>query len=103
MSIYSIPPLIAGSLLICIGLFVISRNPKSIVNVTFVLECFSACLWLFGYTIMYSTKNETFAIWCAKCVYTGAAFIYTFFYHFTIAFLDKINERKNIIITSYVL
>ncbi|MFH1674768.1 MAG: PAS domain S-box protein, partial [Pseudomonadota bacterium] len=102
MTIYSIPPLISSILILFLGAFVFLKNRKSIINRTFFLECLSVFLWLFGYGMMYSTRNEAFALWCAKFVYTGVVFIPTFFYHFAVSFLHKEKERKQSIALAYV-
>jgi len=102
MLVYSLPPFISSVLVLFLGIFVFAKNRKSIVNITFSLECLSIFLWVFGYAMMYSTRNEAFALWCTKFVYTGVTFIPTFFYHFTISFLHRDSLRRKTIILAYI-
>ena len=98
MSIYSLPPLISSVLVLFVGAFVFFNNRKSMTNITFCLTCLSVFLWLFGYSMMYLTRNEAFAFGCAKFVYTGVVFIPTFVYHFSISFLHVGKEQRKVVI-----
>jgi len=59
-------------------------------------------MWLFGYAMMYSTTSEAFALWSARFVYIGVVFVPTFFYHFSVSFVGKEEERKKIIAFVYL-
>ena len=85
-----------------LGIFVFSQNRRSLINMTFSLKCLCVFVWLFGYFMMYSTRNAGFALWCSKFVYTGVVFIPTFFYHFTVSFLGKEGERKKTVAFVYL-
>jgi signal transduction histidine kinase len=102
MSVYSLPPLISSILVLLVGLFVFCNNRKSLINITFSLECLSVFIWLFGYFMMYSARDESFAYWCTRLVYAGVIFIPTLFYHFTISFLHKEQKKKKLIVVFYM-
>jgi PAS domain S-box-containing protein len=102
MSIYSVPQLISSIIVLFVGIFVVLKNRKSMTNITFSLECLSVFLWLFGYAMMSSTRDEAFALWCARFVYTGVVFIPTFFYHFIVSFLHRERKRKKTLVFAYL-
>ncbi len=52
--------------------------------------------------MMYSTRNEAFALWCTKLVYSGVVFIPTFFYHFTVSFVNREKEKRKAIFFNYL-
>ncbi|MFH1673117.1 MAG: ATP-binding protein [Pseudomonadota bacterium] len=102
MTIYSLPPLISSLLVFGVGIFVFLQNRRSTANITFFFECLCVFMWLFGYFMMYSTTNKSFALWCAKFLYTGVVFIPTLFYHFTVSFLHKAEERRKTLVLLYI-
>jgi len=92
MSIYSIPTLLGSLLAFAMGLFVLFKNRKSGVNISFFLFSLSVFVWLISYTISYSTENINLAINVCKLACTAVIFIAPTFYHFTIRYL-KIKDR----------
>ncbi|MBU1147856.1 MAG: GAF domain-containing protein, partial [Candidatus Omnitrophica bacterium] len=82
MNLYSIPPLIASVLVLLLGLFIVIKNKKSLVNVVFGLDCFCVFTWLFGYFIIYNIEHQELAFFWCKIVYVGVIFIPPLFYHF---------------------
>ena len=102
MSGYSIPPLIGAIFSILIGGFVFFKNRKSQVHISFALFCLSVFMWLFGYTITYSVKNEKIAIFFCRLACTAAMFTAPTFYHLTISLLRKKDEKKWVVL-SYIL
>ena len=97
MTIFSISPLIVAILFFISGVLVYLKNRKSLVNIVLALEWTVLVLWLFGYFMAYSTKQEAVAIFWVKFAYTGVIFIPTLFYHFTMVFLqigfEKIKKK----------
>lgn len=93
MSIYSIPPLIGSIIAICLGLFVFFKNKHSSINFSFFIFCLSTFLWLFSYSITYSTHNESLAIICARIACTSVLFFGTTFYHFVASYLREDKEK----------
>lgn len=102
MSLYSVPPLIASLFVVFVAIFVFLKSSKSLINITFSLLCLFVFMWLFGYAMMYSTTSEAFALWSARFVYIGVVFVPTFFYHFSVSFVGKEEERKKIIAFVYL-
>jgi hypothetical protein len=55
----------------------------------FSLFAFSLSLWLFGYVMMYFSKEPSQALFWARIGFIGITFIPIFAYHFIITFLEK--------------
>ncbi len=86
-TLYSIPVLLAGTLVFACGLWVILKDPRSIVHRTFGLICAGVCCWLLGMFMLYSSDREDAALFWGKVVYAGVVYIPAFFFHFTVRFL----------------
>ena len=102
VSLYSILPFIGAILLFTIGLFVYLKDKKSKTHITLFSLTTSTFIWLFGYSIMYSLRNENETYLCAKILYTAVIFIPIFFHHFTISYF-KITNNSFIVRLSYVI
>jgi len=102
MNIYSIPPLVVFILFFSSGLFVFIKNTKSLLNITFAAEWMCVAIWLFGYVIVYNTRDVDVALaWC-KVVYIGVIFLPAFFYHFTSKLL-RLQKNRIYVILNYCL
>lgn len=96
-TLYSIPPLLAGTLIFSCGLWVVLNNYKKIVNITFGLVCLGACIWLFSFFMIYSTPHAGAARFWGKFIYIGMVYIPAFFYHFCTSFLGLQTHTKRIV------
>src|SRR2546425_11068817 len=90
---YSIPPLLAGTIIFAAGLWTVFKNPRATTNRLFGLLCLSLCFWLFGIFMVYSTTDETEALFWQKFIYVGVVFIPAVFSQFCSNFLQ--NKRDN--------
>ena len=54
---HSTPPLLAGTLFLICGLWVLGNNVRAAANITFSLLCGAACLWLFGCFMLFSAGD----------------------------------------------
>ena len=97
MSLYSLPVLIGSIFSFIAGCLIYFANPKSQNNISFSGFCFSLFVWLFGYVIAYSTKDEKTALLFCRIACTGAVFTAPTFYHFAVSFLNKRKEIKFVI------
>lgn len=86
---FSLPPLMAGTLVFACGLWILLKRPTSVVHRTFAALCASACLWLFAMFMLYSTAvPQDVELW-GKVATAGVAFIPAFFYHFCARLLGR--------------
>ncbi len=94
MNLYFFPQLISGIIISLIGYFVFLKykDTKKEEQLVLFLACMSLSVWLFGYSGMYATKDESLGIIWARIGFIGVIFIPITFYHFTVAVL-KIKSR----------
>src|SRR6185503_353336 len=99
---YSIPPLVAASLVFGCGLWIALKIPRNAVNLTFGLLCAGVCTWLFSMFMMFSSAQEAEAVLWGKVAHAGVVFIPAFFYHFCMKFLKRPNGKATVV-TSYLI
>src|SRR3989442_12535073 len=86
---YSIPPLLAGTIIFASGLWTVFKNPRATTNRLFGLLCLALCFWLFVMFMVYSSTHVTEALFWEKFIYVGVVFIPAVFSQFcTIFFLS---------------
>lgn len=90
-----------GSLLL--GLFVLSRNRKDPLNITFTLFALSTAFWSFSYFLWQIVSDKASALFWSRSLMAGAIFIPVFFFHFILTFLRIYHEKKKILFVSYFL
>ena len=98
MNILSYPSIAVASISLIIGYFIFYKNKKSETNIAFSLECLAVFIWLFCYSIMFTTKD---LLW-GKLGYVGVIFIPITFYHFTVSLLN-LNMQKKMIWVCYLI
>jgi signal transduction histidine kinase len=72
-----------------LGLFVLSKNPRSTVNITWCLMCLSVSVWAAGLITCLFSSNYTSALWVARISQYAAILIATLFLHFSLALIGK--------------
>ena len=92
-TLYSIPPLLAGTIIFASGLWTVFKNPRATTNRLFGLLCLSLCCWLFGMFMVYSSAHETEALFWGKFIYVGVVFIPAIFSQFCANFLQGKREK----------
>ncbi len=95
-TVFSIPPLVAGTLIFASGLWILLKNPRAVTNRTFSLLCLAVCLWLFSVSMIYSTADPQNALFWGKFLYGGVVYIPALFYHFCVSFLERPGHRRTI-------
>jgi two-component system NtrC family sensor kinase len=93
-TLYSVPPLLAGTVVIACGLWVLMKQPQGLVNITFSLVCGAVSIWLFSFFMVYSSPDESEARFWGRCVYAGVVYIPAAFYHFTSSVLQRRMPNK---------
>lgn len=99
---YSIPPLVAGSLVLACGLWIFMKSRRVIKNTIFSLLCISICVWLFGFFMIYSSSRPAEAQFWEKVVYVGIIYIPAFFYHFCVSLLQD-RSRYKLVLPIYAI
>lgn len=89
-----------------LGIFSLTRNPKSAVIRLWFLLSLAITIWGFGLLmILISQTNEPAVAFYSKLLHFGAAFIPILFFHFVLVFVyhhqDK--NKKRLLILGYVL
>ena len=100
-TLYSMPPLVAGTLIFACGLWVVFKNSRASPNVTFSLVCIAVFVWLFGVFMAYSTDDAQNAQFWGRFTYLGIVYIPAFFYHFCISFLQR--PQRKLLFSSYLI
>ena len=94
LSLTGLGPLIVGVLSAALGIAVLVRERRSPVSITFGLFTTSVAIWLLAFTAAYSTDDEALARWWVKVAHLGVVFIPSFVTIFTLAILDRLEERR---------
>lgn len=102
MNIYSLGFLFGTAFTLSSGFFVYRKNRRSITNITWLLLCISVSIWQFGRFYMSIAETAEGALqWC-RILYVGAIFVPIFSIHFILAFINKLEKRKAILVGAYV-
>ncbi len=102
MSFYALTALINAIAASAFGLFVYFKNPKRIINKTFGLFSLSVAVWSYSYFFWQISTTETTALFWTRALMVGAIFIPIFYFHFILGLLNKIQEKKKLLITGYL-
>ncbi|HZN45265.1 MAG TPA: ATP-binding protein [Nitrospiraceae bacterium] len=105
---HSTPPLLAGTLFLICGLWVLGNNVRAAANVTFSLLCAAACLWLFGCFMLFSAADGREALLWVRIIYCGVVFIPAVAYHFAqsllgVGFRDRLVAWAYVVSTAFLL
>lgn len=96
------PPLFTAGVALFWGVFVLRRNSRSIVHITFALLCFSTFWWQFCWFFLFKAADPETALLIAKLGYTGIIFIPITFFHFVVSFL-RANKKEHIFVKSFYI
>ena len=101
-TLFSTPPLLAGTLVFASGLWIILKNPWTVTNRTFGLLCLALSTWLLSFFMIYSAEQAQKSIFWGKFLYIGVVYIPAFFYHFCVSFL-QLPAQKRAIVANYAI
>ena len=102
MGIYSFGFLFGTLFTIASGFFVYWKNRRHIVNIMWLLLCIATSLWQFGRFSISIVSDPAQALYWCRMIYAGAIFIPVFSIHFILAFINKLKEKKGILISVYI-
>ena len=91
---WSIPPFISSIYLLSLGLFVLAKNVKSRINLSYCILVSTSALWLFSYAVGFSNNTPEGGLFWSRNAYFGINFIAVTMYWFVVELLDLKNLRK---------
>lgn len=103
MSYYALTALINFITSVSLGGLILFRNPKKTVNLTFLLFTFSVAFWSLSYFVWQMSKNADDALFWTRVLMAFAIFIPIFYFHFIIALLDIIKQKKRFLVFGYII
>ena len=103
MNFYSLFPLIGAISVLFLVIFVFFKNQAEKSILSFLIFCSSVIIWMIGYAVAYSLKDEKVAVLFCRISCTAAMFTAPAFYHFIIDFLRLKKEKKWVIVSYLVM
>jgi signal transduction histidine kinase len=82
LNFYAIPPFVAAILIISLGIFVFTKNRKSITNLAWLFVCLPFFVWLSGDALLFSTTNTKLGDFFSRYIYCSITAIPVTFYCF---------------------
>jgi len=95
-------PLLTSYLLLALFVFVISKNFRSLVNISFSLIVICAASWLYSYSKAYQSLEIQSALFWFKLGYLGIIFLPITYFQFTTILL-KIKSMRWLIFLNYLV
>ncbi|MDX9913987.1 MAG: histidine kinase N-terminal 7TM domain-containing protein [Candidatus Moranbacteria bacterium] len=86
-----------------LGIFSLSRNPKSKIMISWFLASMAVTIWSLGYLLSTQSPNETVAFYTLKIVYFGASLIPIFTFNFIVNFLYLNVRLKYLLYAGYII
>lgn len=103
MFLYILSNAIVCFICLIVGIFVLLKNKKALINRLWFLFSISVSLWAFCSIKTVFAPNEASALFWGRFLYVGAVFIPSIFYHFIQVLIDNACKRLKIILISYLL
>jgi two-component system NtrC family sensor kinase len=91
---YSVPPLLAGTLVFSCGLWIFLQKPRGSPNVTFSLVTLGVSTWLFSSFMMYSSPDPQDAAFWGRVAYLGVVIIPAVFFHFSVRYSQHSGKNR---------
>ncbi len=101
MNYYSISALVNFILSFTLGGIVLTKNPKSKINLTFFLFAITVAFWSLSYFFWQIATSEIKALFWARMLMAFAIFIPAFYLHFFFSLAG--NYKKKILIATYAV
>lgn len=88
---------------IILGSFIFLQNPKDRVNRAWFFTTLAIFIWTLGLGAIGLSEDKTQALFWQRILYIGTIFIPIFFFHFSVAFLEKNKRARVAVIIGYAL
>jgi len=102
MTIYALIALINTIASIFLGFFVYIQDRKKLTHKIFTIFCLAMAVWSYAYFIWQTSTTAAAALFWSHVLMAGAVYIPILYLHFLLALLNKIKEKKKILIFGYV-
>ena len=102
MFLFPLSGVINGLSATVLGVFVLSRRPKSSLHRIYALFCLSLVVWSYAYFWWLTAKDATDAIFWTRMLMAGAIFIPITAFHHLVKLIDK-KVPRGIITANYIL
>jgi len=86
-----------------LGVFILLKNKKSAINLTFFLVCLVTFWWQFSWFILFNLKDPVWAGLIVRIGYAGIILIPVTFFHFFLNFLEINNKSDRYFLYLYYL
>ena len=103
MNFYALTALINAIAATILSLLVYFKNRKGFTNKTFGLFSFFIAIWSYAYFFWQISKHADTALFWSRALMVGAIFIPISYLHFVLVLLNKLEEKKKILIIGYVI
>ena len=91
--LFALPPLVSGTIIFSIGVFVLIKNFSSPIHRALTYFCFSLAIWHIGYSLMYLEKQNELALQFAKIAFIGMAFTALTNFNFNLAIIKSTQKK----------
>ncbi|MDO8601466.1 MAG: ATP-binding protein [bacterium] len=102
MTFYALSALINTIASIFLGFFTYFQDTRKLVHKIFALFCLAMAVWSYAYFMWQTSATAQAALFWSHALMAGAIFIPLFYLHFLLALLNKIKEKKKILIFGYI-
>lgn len=103
MNYYAFSALFNAATSLLLGFFVFNKNRKGKANIAFALFALSVIIWSIGYYFWQVSKDADSALFFTRLLMAGAVFIPATYLHFVLALINKLESRKKLLISSYLV
>lgn len=101
---YAISQLLSGILFLLLGLFVLTRNPKNKIYITFFIFCLSLATWAINYYFWIATsQNVSLSFLFFKLLMMGAIFIHMTHFHAVLHLFNLVKKFLKPLVIGYML
>ena len=103
-NVYAVFPLIASIFVFFLGFLVLSKNPKSLTHIIYLIFNLSIGIYQLGEGLQFLANDEKTANLIFRYItMSGVSYVTVNGYFFSLAMLDKIKGQRRLIITGYFL
>ncbi|MDX9892968.1 MAG: ATP-binding protein [Patescibacteria group bacterium] len=100
---YALSALINALTSLILGTFVVVKNFRNKVNLTFGLFAFSVAFWSIGYYLWQMSGTSEIALFWCRVLMAGAIFIPIFYFHFVLALIGLLEKKRLVLVVGYVI